>query len=109
MPDVNANQTMKTKNVKILGSTLFVLALCVAPAWAQLNYNFNDNAVPPGTTASGVARVADNVLHLTDAGQAGVNGVFVFSRSSGGKRGGNLYVPLEKKNRGGGWRWRRRL
>ncbi|HEU0009789.1 MAG TPA: hypothetical protein VFT34_08235, partial [Verrucomicrobiae bacterium] len=80
------------------GSLLFpALALLASLASfsataAQVSYNFDDNVVPAGTTVNGVAAVSGGVLHLTDAGQAGVNGGFAVPDITGGKSVGNLHV-----------------
>ncbi|MBL9166525.1 MAG: hypothetical protein JNN07_02150 [Verrucomicrobiales bacterium] len=50
--------------------------------------DFSDNALPEGTTIRGAATVGggtgtDGIIHLTDAGQAGVTGVFWIPNQSG--------------------------
>jgi len=86
---------MYNKNFKRFTLTLCTLTSCAVAALGQINYNFNDGQVPAGTAVSGVAKVADdgtgnNVLHLTDDGQVGVNGMFVIPDLAGGKRVGSL-------------------
>src|SRR5262245_40114546 len=82
---------MGPARINRLGATILTLALSVLPSLAQINYNFNDNQVPAGTTVNGVANVTSGALHLTDAGQASVNGGFVIPDPAGGKRVGNLH------------------
>ena len=84
-----------------------VVLLCVAllaafNAGAQINYNFDDNLVPPGASINGVATISGGVLHLTDAGQNSANGGLVIPDPAGGKRVGNLHAHWKSRLGGGG-------
>src|SRR5262249_8384676 len=73
---------------------LLITSLSVFQAESQtISYNFNDNALPAGTSLSGVATIGgpaatDGILHLTDDLQGSANGVFLIPDPAGGKRVG---------------------
>ena len=72
-------------------------ALSLVPVPLGERYNFNNCAVPSGTSVNGAARVATDgagncVVHLTDAGQFQTNGVFVIPDLAGGSNVNHIHI-----------------